>query len=74
MGLFGGGGGGSAPAVATTVATKAASYADDAVQDAYESTRRRNAAAGTGATILTGGLGDSGKVGTATSSKTLLGQ
>lgn len=66
-----GGGGGDTPAVATTVATKAASYADSAVQDAYESTRKRNAAAGTSSTILTGGLGASATP--ATSGKTLLG-
>ena len=66
-----GGGGSAAPTVATTVATKAASYADSAVQDAYESSRKRYSAAGTGRTILTGGLGDPAP---STQSKTLLGQ
>ncbi|MEO0034818.1 MAG: hypothetical protein RLZZ501_841 [Pseudomonadota bacterium] len=67
-----GGGGSSTPAVATTVATKAANYADSAVQDAYESTRKRSAAAGTSSTILTSGEGDAAPVGTA--KKSLLGQ
>lgn len=67
-----GGGGSAAPSVATTVATKAASYADSAVQDAYESSRKRYAAAGTSSTILTGGMGDTATPSTA--SKTLLGQ
>jgi hypothetical protein len=54
------------------VATKAANYADSAVQDAYESTRKRSAAAGTSSTILTSGEGDAAPVGTA--KKSLLGQ
>jgi hypothetical protein len=72
MGLFDSGSSISTPSVATVTATKAASYADSAVQDAYESSRKRYAAAGTASTILTSGEGDAAPVGTA--KKSLLGQ
>jgi len=72
MGLFDSGSSVSTPTVATVTATKAPSYADSAVQDAYESSRKRYAAAGTSSTILTSGEGDSATP--ATSKKTLLGQ
>jgi len=71
MGLFDSGSS-STPTVATVTPTKAATYADGAVQDAYESARKRYAAGGTGATILTGGAGDQATP--ALSKKSLLGQ
>ena len=72
MGLFDSGSSIAAPSVATVTATKAATYADGAVQDAYASSRKRYAGAGTAGTILTGGEGDTAPVGTA--KKSLLGQ
>lgn len=57
---------------AETVDTKVASTADDAVQEAYQASKKRYASAGTKTTILTSGTGASSTP--STSSKTLLGQ
>lgn len=56
----------------TVVATKAPTLADTAMQSAYQAAKKRYAAAGTGATILTGGQGDLSAV--ATARKSLLGE
>lgn len=64
---------GSTPSVSTvdTVSTKSPTMADSTVASAYTDTKTRNAKAGTSATILTSGLGDTSTPTTA--KKTLLG-